>query len=117
MTKLRTGIGFDCHPLIENKKLILGGVEIPFGKGLEGHSDGDVLTHAIIDAILGSASLGDKGKLFPSTNNKFKSIISLKLLALAAEKLVTAKCSIVNIDAIIITKYYFIYFVNVSYNS
>ena len=104
MTKLRTGMGFDCHPLIENKKLILGGVEIPFEKGLEGHSDGDVLTHAIIDGILGAASLGDKGTLFPSTNNKFKSIISLKLLALAAKKLVTAKCKIVNIDAIIIAQ-------------
>ena len=104
MTKLRTGIGFDCHPLIQNKRLILGGIEIPFEKGLEGHSDGDVLTHAIIDSILGASGLGDKGTLFPSTNNKFKSIISLKLLALAGEKLVTAKYRIVNIDAIIIAQ-------------
>jgi len=104
MTELRTGIGFDCHPLIKNRRLILGGVQIPFEKGLDGHSDGDVLTHAIIDSILGAANLEDKGTLFPSTNDKFKSIISLKLLALAAEKLVTAKCRIVNIDAIIIAQ-------------
>ena len=104
MTELRTGIGFDCHPLIKNRRLILGGVQIPFEKGLDGHSDGDVLTHAIIDGILGAANLGDKGTLFPSTNNKFKSIISLELLALAGEKLVTAKRRVVNIDAIIIAQ-------------
>jgi len=106
MTELRTGIGFDCHPLIKNRRLILGGVQIPFEKGLDGHSDGDVLTHAIIDSILGAANLEDKGTLFPSTNDKFKSIISLKLLALAAEKLVTAKCRIVKAQSPSLSNFY-----------
>ena len=75
-----SGIGFDVHPLIKNRQLILGGILIPFEKGLHGHSDGDVLIHAIIDAILGGSGLGDIGTHFPSNNATLKGISSIKLL-------------------------------------
>ena len=77
---IRIGHGYDVHKLTENRKLIIGGVEIPFEKGLLGHSDADVLLHAICDALLGAAALGDIGKHFPDTDPKYKGISSIKLL-------------------------------------
>ena len=101
-SKLRVGIGFDSHPLVKNRKLILGGVEIPFPKGLMGHSDADVLCHSIADALLGACSLKDIGNYFPDTNPKYKNISSLKILTQVI-KIVKAKgYGVVNIDTIII---------------
>ena len=77
---VRSGIGFDVHPLVEKRPLILGGVSIPFSMGLSGHSDGDVLVHAIIDALLGGASLGDIGTHFPSTDPQYEGVASTALL-------------------------------------
>ena len=82
---MRIGFGYDSHRLVEGRKLILGGVEIPFGKGLLGHSDGDALTHAIIDAILGALGLGDIGKHFPDTDPAFKDARSIDLLKRVVE--------------------------------
>jgi len=82
---MRIGFGYDSHRLVEGRKLVLGGVEIPYGKGLKGHSDGDALTHAIIDAILGAIGLGDIGKHFPDTDPAYKDIRSIKLLKRAVE--------------------------------
>ncbi|MGN0733563.1 MAG: 2-C-methyl-D-erythritol 2,4-cyclodiphosphate synthase [Emergencia sp.] len=76
----RIGTGYDVHRLVENRKLILGGVEIPYEKGLLGHSDADVLVHALMDAMLGAAALGDIGKLFPDNDDSFRDISSMKLL-------------------------------------
>lgn len=76
----RSGIGFDVHPLVENRPLILGGIEIPYERGLAGHSDGDGLIHAVIDSILGAAALGDIGTHFPSNDDSFKGIASTELL-------------------------------------
>ncbi|HZJ76317.1 MAG TPA: 2-C-methyl-D-erythritol 2,4-cyclodiphosphate synthase, partial [Oscillospiraceae bacterium] len=77
---MRVGIGYDVHRLIEGRKLIIGGVNIPYGMGLLGHSDGDVLLHAIKDSILGAAALGDIGRHFPDTDKKYKDANSLELL-------------------------------------
>ena len=77
---MRVGMGYDVHKLVEGSKLILGGVDIPYEKGLLGHSDADVLLHAIMDALLGAAALGDIGKHFPDTDDKYKGISSLELL-------------------------------------
>ena len=77
---MRVGMGYDVHKLVENRKLIIGGVDIPYEKGLLGHSDADVLLHAISDALLGAAALGDIGKHFPDTDEKWKGADSLKLL-------------------------------------
>ena len=77
---MRVGMGYDVHRLVENRKLILGGVEIPYEKGLLGHSDADVLVHAIMDALLGAAALGDIGKHFPDTDPNYEGISSIKLL-------------------------------------
>ena len=76
--KFRVGNGYDTHPLLKGETLILGGIEIPYKKGIEGHSDGDVLVHAIIDSLLGAIALNDIGTLFPSSNSKYKNILSLK---------------------------------------
>ena len=100
---MRIGIGYDIHKLVEGRKLILGGVDIPFEKGLLGHSDADVLTHAICDAILGAAALGDIGQHFPDTDPQYLDISSLLLLKRVAE-LVTPKYIINNIDSIIIAQ-------------
>lgn len=100
----KIGIGFDIHRLTENKKLIIGGVEIPFKKGLLGHSDADVLTHAIIDAILGAAGLPDIGTCFPDNDNNYKNIDSLILLKKVFEKISELKFEIVNIDSNIIAQ-------------
>ena len=84
---MRIGHGYDVHRLVEGRKLILGGVEIPWEKGLDGHSDADVLTHAIMDALLGAAAMGDIGKLFPDTDDRFLGICSMELLTEVGSRL------------------------------
>lgn len=95
----RTGIGIDAHPLAPDRKLVLGGVAIPYHLGLSGHSDGDVLVHAIMDALLGAAALGDKGVHFPSSDPQYKDISSLRLLAQVAELLASGGWRVSNVDA------------------
>ena len=104
MTNLRIGHGYDVHRLVEGRKLILGGVEIPWEKGLLGHSDADVLIHAVMDALSGAARLGDIGKLFPETDPAYKDISSLKLLGEVARLLRERGWSVVNIDATLIAQ-------------
>lgn len=99
---MRVGIGFDVHKFGKNRKLILGGVEIPFDSGLIGHSDADVLTHAIIDAILGATGNGDIGEHFPDNDNKYKNIDSLLLLRDIYNRYLKNKYEILNIDTTII---------------
>lgn len=101
---MRVGIGYDVHKLIEGRKLIIGGVSIPFEKGLLGHSDADVLIHAIMDALLGAASLGDIGRHFPDTDKKYEGADSLQLLKEVIMMLGTKGFKINNIDAIIIAQ-------------
>lgn len=101
---MRIGMGYDVHRLTENRKLILGGVEIPYEKGLLGHSDADVLLHAIMDAILGAAALGDIGKLFPDTDDSFKGVSSVCLLETVRERVKEAGYRIGNVDATIIAQ-------------
>ena len=101
---MRIGMGYDVHRLVEDRKLIMGGVEIPYEKGLLGHSDADVLLHAIMDALLGAAALGDIGKHFPDTDPAYKGISSLKLLQHVGELLEENKFLIENIDATIIAQ-------------
>ncbi|MCT4686423.1 2-C-methyl-D-erythritol 2,4-cyclodiphosphate synthase [Vallitalea sp.] len=101
---MRIGMGYDVHRLVEDRRLILGGVEIPYEKGLLGHSDADVLVHAIMDALLGAMGKGDIGKHFPDTDNKLKSISSLKLMAQVKELLTSEGYSIINIDSTIIAQ-------------
>lgn len=96
------GIGYDVHKLVEGRKFILGGVEISAEKGLLGHSDADVLTHAIIDALLGAAALGDIGTHFPDTDVKYKGISSLLLLKKTIELLTEKNYKIVNIDSTVV---------------
>ncbi len=98
----RVGFGFDVHKLAVGRKLILGGVEIPFEKGLLGHSDADVLLHAICDALLGAAALGDIGKHFPDTDPQYKGISSLELLRHVGELIVKNGYSIGNIDSTLV---------------
>jgi 2-C-methyl-D-erythritol 2,4-cyclodiphosphate synthase len=99
---MRFGFGYDVHRLVKDRKLILGGVEIPFEKGSLGHSDGDVLLHAIADALLGAAALGDIGRHFPDTDPKFKDISSLVLLKHVAEILRQQRFVIENIDSTVV---------------
>lgn len=101
---MRIGMGYDVHRLVEDRKLIMGGVEIPYEKGLLGHSDADVLLHAIMDALLGAAALGDIGKHFPDTDPAYKGISSLKLLQRVGELLEENRFLIENIDATIIAQ-------------
>lgn len=101
---MRVGLGYDVHRLVENRELILGGVNIPYERGLLGHSDADVLLHAIMDALLGAAALGDIGKHFPDTDPAYKGISSLELLGKVGE-LLEERCFLVeNIDATIIAQ-------------
>lgn len=101
---MRMGLGYDVHRLTEGRKLILGGVEIPYEKGLLGHSDADVLVHAVMDALLGAAALGDIGKHFPDTDPKYEGISSIRLLEHTG-KLLDAKGYVIeNIDATIIAQ-------------
>ena len=104
MTNLRIGHGYDVHRLTEGRELILGGVSVPYEKGLLGHSDADVLTHAVMDALLGAAALGDIGGLFPDTDAAYAGISSLLLLERVAEKLREAGYAVVNIDATILAQ-------------
>ncbi len=101
---MRIGMGYDVHRLVENRKLIIGGVEIPYEKGLLGHSDADVLLHAIMDSLLGAAGLGDIGKHFPDTNASYKNISSVELLAQVNKLVRERNQSIVNIDTTIIAQ-------------
>ena len=101
---MRVGFGYDVHKLVEDRGLILGGVKIPYEKGLLGHSDADVLLHAITDAILGAAALGDIGKHFPDTDPQYKGADSMKLLAEAKELLDQENYCIENVDATIIAQ-------------
>ena len=101
---MRVGTGYDVHRLTEGRKLILGGVEIPHTLGLEGHSDADVLVHAIMDALLGAAALGDIGKHFPDTDEAYRGISSLKLLAQVSGLLAQEGYVVENIDATIIAQ-------------
>ena len=101
---MRVGIGYDIHRTVKNRKLILGGVEIPFEFGLEGHSDADVLIHAIIDALLGAAALGDIGTHFPDTDPKYENISSIELLKYTHKILVDNMFQIVDIDSTIIAE-------------
>ncbi len=101
---LRIGHGYDVHKLVENRKLIIGGVEIPYEKGLLGHSDADVLLHAISDALMGAAALGDIGSIFPDNDPKFKDADSLVLLREVVELLDSKGFSVVNIDSTLIAQ-------------
>lgn len=101
---MRVGMGYDVHRLVEGRKLIIGGVEIPYEKGLLGHSDADVLLHAIMDALLGAAALGDIGKHFPDTDERYKGADSMKLLS-EVKRLLEEKLYIIeNIDATVIAQ-------------
>ena len=101
---MRVGLGYDVHKLVEGRNLILGGVQIPYEKGLLGHSDADVLLHAIMDALLGAAALGDIGKHFPDTDPKYKGISSIKLLEYVRELIDDELYVVGNVDATIIAQ-------------
>jgi len=98
---IRAGLGWDLHRLVEGRPLIIGGVTIPFDKGEAGHSDGDVLLHAIIDALLGAAAMGDIGEFFPPSDNRWKDVSSIDLLLQVREKLYASGWTIENIDCVI----------------
>ena len=104
MTNLRIGHGYDVHRLVEGRRLILGGVDIPWEKGLLGHSDADVLVHAIMDALTGAARLGDIGKLFPDTDPAYAGISSIKLLREVGRLLGERGFEVVNIDATLLAQ-------------
>lgn len=101
---MRIGQGFDVHALVPGRRLVIGGVEIPYEKGLLGHSDADVLLHALCDALLGAASLGDIGKHFPDTDPRYKGIDSRELLRHVAQLLADRGRRVVNVDATIIAQ-------------
>lgn len=101
---IRIGHGYDVHRLTKGRRLVLGGVEIPHKKGLLGHSDADVLTHAVADALLGAAAMGDIGKLFPDTDPKYEGADSLRLLKLVVGKLSCAGYSVGNVDVTVIAE-------------
>ena len=102
--KIRIGIGYDAHPLVPGRQLVLGGIEIPFEKGLNGWSDADVLTHSIIDALLGAAALGDIGSHFPPGDPAYKDISSLVLLKRVKDRLAENGWLIDNIDATVVAE-------------
>lgn len=101
---MKIGIGYDVHALKENRKLIIGGVQIPYEKGLDGHSDADVLTHAIMDSLLGAMGLGDIGKLFPDTDNRYKDADSRVLLKHVVKLMKDKGFMLGNLDAVIIAQ-------------
>ena len=101
---MKVGIGYDVHRLVKGRRLVLGGVQIPFEKGLIGHSDADVLSHSICDAILGALGKGDIGRHFPDTDPKYKDISSLILLGKVSEIMATAKFQVNNLDSVIIAQ-------------
>jgi len=100
----RVGIGYDVHALVPGYDLIIGGVKIPHDKGLKGHSDADVLVHAICDALLGALSLGDIGQHFPDTDPRFKGISSLKLLSYVSELIRKNGYTVVNVDSVVVAQ-------------
>lgn len=99
---VRSGLGFDLHPLVEDRPLVLGGVTVPSTLGLGGHSDADVLTHAVCEALLGALALGDLGRLFPDTDPRYKGASSLGLLRSVMELLSSKGARVVNVDATVI---------------
>ena len=99
---MRVGLGYDIHRLKRGRRFLLGGVEIPFSKGEDGHSDGDVLAHAVCDALLGASALGDIGELFPPSDSSFKDADSMKLLQIVYSRVKQAGWKIVNLDCVII---------------
>ena len=101
---MRVGFGYDVHRLVEDRKLILGGVEVPYEKGLLGHSDADVLVHALMDAMLGAAGMGDIGRHFPDTDNQYKGIDSMLLLERVTQLLHAAGDKINNIDVTVVAQ-------------
>ncbi len=101
---MRIGQGYDVHRLTEGRRLVLGGVEIPYEKGLLGHSDADVLTHAVMDALLGAAALGDIGGMFPDSSPEWLGADSLKMLAMVQESLEVQGFRIVNVDSTVIAQ-------------
>ena len=104
MTDLRIGHGYDVHRLTEGRRLVLGGVDVPYDRGLLGHSDADVLTHAVMDALCGAAKLGDIGRLFPDSDPAYAGISSLALLEQVAARLRADGWAVVNIDATLIAQ-------------
>ena len=102
MTVFRSGLGFDLHPLVEGRPLVLGGVTVPAARGLGGHSDADVLTHAVCEALLGSLALGDLGRLFPDTDPRYKGASSLGLLRSVMDLIATKGARVVNVDVTVI---------------
>lgn len=101
---MKIGIGYDVHALVKDRPLIIGGVTIPYEKGLDGHSDADVLVHAIMDSIIGAMGKGDIGQLFPDTDNKYKNIDSRVLLRNVYEIMYVNNYKIINVDAVIIAQ-------------
>ena len=101
---IRSGIGYDVHRLAKGRKLILGGVEIPHLRGLEGHSDADVLSHAIADALLGALGAGDIGQHFPNTDESIRGISSIEILKRVAKLLIDKRAQVINVDATIIAE-------------
>jgi 2-C-methyl-D-erythritol 2,4-cyclodiphosphate synthase len=99
---MRVGLGYDAHPLVEGRRLVLGGVEVPYSHGLGGHSDGDVLAHAVADAVLGAAGLGELGELFPASDPRWHGISSLVFLEEIARRLTAAAARLVNVDAVLV---------------
>ena len=101
---MRVGMGYDVHKLVEGRKLILGGVEIPFERGLDGHSDADVLVHAVMDALLGAAGMRDIGVLFPDTDARYRGISSMLLLRTVMEKLTEKRLRVGNVDVTVLAQ-------------
>jgi len=102
--KIRAGLGYDIHRFTKGRKLYLGGIEIPFAQGLAGHSDGDCLIHAIVDALLGALGEGDIGQLFPDTDPKFKNVRSTELLREVIEMIKAKRLGIINLDSVVIAE-------------
>lgn len=102
MARTTTGIGYDCHAFADGRRLVLGGVDIDHERGLSGHSDADVLTHAVIDALLGAAALGDIGQHFPDTDERYRGADSLELLRATVGMLADAGRSVVHVDATVV---------------
>jgi 2-C-methyl-D-erythritol 2,4-cyclodiphosphate synthase len=103
-TVFRSGIGYDVHPLVKGRKLVLGGVTVPYEKGLKGHSDADVLLHAVSDAVLGAAGQGDIGMHFPDTDQRYKGISSLRLLVQVRKVIERAGFKVSNIDCVLLAE-------------
>ncbi|HOM57574.1 MAG TPA: 2-C-methyl-D-erythritol 2,4-cyclodiphosphate synthase, partial [Candidatus Latescibacteria bacterium] len=101
---MRIGQGYDIHPLVAGRRLVLGGVEIPSDVGLEGHSDADVLVHAIMDALLGALALGDIGQHFPNTDERYRDVDSIRLLERVAELIRQHGARVVNVDSTVVAE-------------